>query len=327
MNLGILGVGGWGVNHVRTFSSLLGEESVTVVDPDPSRREAVRAAHPRVATIAESPPWEALDAVVIAAPAVLHHRLARQALRSGLHVLVEKPIALTSAEARELIELAEQRGCVLMVDHLLEYHPAIVRLKALIEQGELGRIYHMTSQRLNLGVIRTEENALWSLAPHDISIILYLLDREPVSVTAHGAAYLQPEIPDLAHLTMTFADGTLAHVHVSWLDPIRTRCLRVIGERAMAVFDDTAENKLVFHQKRAAYADGRYVPAPGEATVVPIGDTEPLRAVAETFLRSIETREQPRTDGHDGLRVVRILEAAQESMDTCGVPVRLERNP
>jgi len=320
----ILGAGGWGKNLVRVFCTLLGNENVTVVDLDPVRRGAAESKHPGVGT-ATKPTWPSYDAVIIAAPAALHYELAAEALGNGIHVLVEKPIALSSNHARKLIELAEHRDRVLMVDHLLEYHPAVVRLKALVDEGRLGRVLHLTSRRLNLGVIRTEENALWSLAPHDISVILYLLDQDPVSISARGAAYLQPGIPDVAHVTMTFDDGAIAFVHASWLDPVRTRCLTVAGDQAMAVYDDTAETRLVLHHKQAVQEDGRFVPKRGEDEAVEIDAAEPLRSMAEVFLASIETGRSPRSDGWDGWRVVRVLEAAQASMDKGGIPIRMER--
>jgi predicted dehydrogenase len=319
----ILGAGGWGKNHVRTFCALLGAESVVVVDPDMSRREAMLADHPGIRA-AEQAPWAEIDAAVIAAPAVLHYELAIEALGHGKHVLVEKPITLTSDEARDLIARAEENQRVLMVDHLLEYHPAVTRLKELIDEGRLGRLLHMTSRRLNLGVIRTEENALWSLAPHDISIILYLMGKQPTEVTALAGTYLQSGISDLAHVTLRFGEGELAHVHVSWLDPIKSRQLAVVGDRAMAIYDDMADEKLVLLEQRAVQQAGRYVPTKGETRAVPLEPAEPLRIVARTFLQSIEEGKPPRADGWDGLRVVRVLEAAQASIDTGGQPIRLE---
>ena len=302
---------------------MLGEESVTVVDPDPACREAMQTAHPGI-MIAETTPWNDIEAVVVAVPAVLHHDIAAEALRAGKHVLVEKPMTLSSEDARNLIDLAGARGCILMVDHLLEYHPAVTRLKALMDAGDLGRPLHLTSRRINLGVVRTEENALWSLAPHDISVILYLLGGMPKSISAQGAAYLQPGIPDIAHLTMAFDDDTLAYVHVSWLDPIKTRALTMVGTEGMALMDDAAEQKLTFFPKRVVRDKGRFVPESQEARPIPVERAEPLRTMAEAFLRSLETGASPRTDGWDGWRVVRVLEAAQESLGEGGLPVRME---
>ena len=323
IDIAVFGSGGWGKNLVRTFCSLVGEDHVVVIDPDRARLDAVAEQHPGVATTA-TPDWEAVAAAVIAAPAALHRDLAQEALEHDLHVLIEKPIALKAADAKHLIALADERGRVLMVDHLLEYHPAVVRLKEMVDAGDLGRILHLTSRRLNLGVIRTEENALWSLAPHDISIVLFLLDQEPTTVSAHAATYLQPGISDVAHVTMSFADETMAHVHVSWLDPIKSRCLHVVGDNAMAVYDDMAADKLVVHQKAAVREGERFVPKRAGERAIEISDQEPLRAMGEAFLHSIRSGQAPPSDGYDGLRVVRILEAAQASADAGGSPVRME---
>ena len=328
MRVAIFGAGGWGKNHVRTFCSILGEEAVVVCDPDLDRLDAVRSRYPRVETC-NRPRSDGVDAVVIAAPAALHYELAAEALRDGFHVLVEKPIALTSADARELVESADRNHRILMVDHLLEYHPAVLRLEELVQEGRLGRILHLDSRRLNLGVIRTEENALWSLAPHDISVILRLLGEMPEEIAAHGASYLQDGIVDLAHVTLQFPRGTLAHVHVSWLDPVKVRSLAVAGEKGMAVFDDTVSSddpkrsKLTLFDARAERDGDRYVPRRGEAAPISLVEGEPLLRVAEAFLESIETGHPPVADGGDGLRVVRILEAAQASLDAGGKVVRL----
>jgi len=323
MKIAILGAGNWGKNHVRVFCELLGENKIVVCDPDASRREAVKAAYPSV-SLSSEPVLSDVDAVVIATPAVTHYALAREALLAGRHVLVEKPIALTSREAEELVDIAKRKERILMVDHLLEYHSAIRKLKDLVDQGNLGRLLHLTSERLNLGVIRSEENALWSLAPHDISVILYLLGEEPVEVAAHGAAYLQPGIEDVCYLTMRFASGALGHVHVSWLDPVKTRRLTVVGDAAMAVFDDVADERLVLWESRAVSVGGCYIPQDGEREVIRLPEDEPLTLMARAFLESIGRRTPPRSDGRDGLRVVRVLESAQRSLDHGGTPVILK---
>ena len=321
--IAILGAGGWGKNLVRVFCELLGEEAITVVDPDLARREAAKLNHPGV-TVVESPSWTELDAVVIAAPAPLHYQLALDALDAGVHVLVEKPLALASEHVRTLIETASEKGLILMVDHLLEYHPAVVALKSLLDDGTLGKIRHMTSERLNLGVIRSEENAWWSLAPHDVSIILHLMNRGPIEVCAVGGTYLQQGIPDVAQATLKFEDGAIAHIHVGWLEPIKTRRLTVVGENAMAVFDDMSADKLVLRTDGIRLQNGRYTIDKAQPSVQEIADVEPLRSMAETFLDSVRTGIPPRSDGWDGLRVVQVLEAVQQSMDRGGELIRLE---
>lgn len=323
MRVAVFGAGGWGKNHVRTFCSILGEDAVVVCDPDPACLDAVRSNHPGIETC-DRPRFEGIDAIVVAAPAALHYELTREALTSGLHVLVEKPIALTAAEAQELVRLADAQERILMVDHLLEYHPAIVRLKELTDEGRLGHLLHLTSRRLNLGVIRTEENALWSLAPHDISVILRLLDEEPIEVSAFGATCLQEGIPDVVHVSLRFSSGVLGHVHVSWLDPVKVRELTVVGEEAMVVFDDVGPDRLTLFDAKASRVESRYVPQRKEASVLDLPPGEPLRRVAEAFLRSVETGRPPMADGADGLRVVRVLEAAQRSLDAGGTAVRID---
>jgi UDP-2-acetamido-3-amino-2,3-dideoxy-glucuronate N-acetyltransferase len=321
--IAILGAGNWGKNHVRVFCELLGNENVIVCDPDASCREAMKVAHPGV-SLSSTPVLRDVDAVVIATPAVTHFDLAREALLAGRHVLVEKPIALQPRAAQELVDIAKRKERILMVDHLLEYHPAVRKLKGLVDQGELGRLLHLTSERLNLGVIRSEENALWSLAPHDISVILYLLGEEPVEVAAHGAAYLQPGIEDVCYLTMRFASGSLGHVHVSWLDPIKTRRLSVVGERKMAVYDDMQKEKLVLLDQQANPVENAFRPVHGDVQAIKIDSQEPLRRMAETFIESVHTGVAPMSDGLDGLRVVRVLEAAQRSMEKGGKPVQVK---
>jgi UDP-2-acetamido-3-amino-2,3-dideoxy-glucuronate N-acetyltransferase len=321
--IAILGAGNWGKNHVRIFCELLDNENVIVCDPDQSRRDAMLANYPGI-KVSPDPVFADVDAVVIATPAVTHFDLAREALLAGRHVLVEKPITLTSREAEELVDIAKREERILMVDHLLEYHPAIRKLKKLVDQGELGRVLHLTSERLNLGVIRSEENALWSLAPHDISVILYLLGEEPVEVAAHGAAYLQPGIEDVCYLTMRFASGSLGHVHVSWLDPIKTRRLSLVGERKMAIYDDMQKEKLVLLDQRAEQVEDAFRPVHGDVQAIKIDPQEPLRRMAETFIESVRTGAAPMSDGLDGLRVVRVLEAAQRSMERGGKPVQIK---
>ncbi|MCK4570342.1 Gfo/Idh/MocA family oxidoreductase, partial [Candidatus Bipolaricaulota bacterium] len=323
IRIAILGAGGWGKNLVRVFCELLGENAVTVVDPEPTRRNAAKLNHPGIA-VAGSPKWSELDAAVIAAPAPLHYQLASEALDAGLHVLAEKPLALASEHVRTLIEMAESKERILMVDHLLEYHPAVVQLKSLVEDGTLGKIRHMTSQRLNLGIIRSEENAWWSLAPHDVSIVLHLMNGGPATVSAVGGTYLQDGIPDVAHATLQFEDGAMAHIHVSWLEPVKTRRLTIVGERAMAVFDDMSDDKLVLRNDEIQIQNGRYAIDKAQPVVQEIAGIEPLRSMAETFLDSIRSGTPPRSDGWDGLRVVRVLEAVQRSMDQGGKIVRME---
>jgi UDP-2-acetamido-3-amino-2,3-dideoxy-glucuronate N-acetyltransferase len=313
IRLAILGAGEWGKNHVRVFCDLLGSDHVVVCDTDPARRAAAEQAHPGVATCALLDDGD-VEAAVISTPAPTHYAVARESLERGLHVLVEKPIALRAEEAEELIALAARRDRVLMVDHLMVYHPAVRELRRLIDDGALGRVLHVTSQRSNLGIVRSEENALWSLAPHDVSVLLFLLGGEPEAVAAHGGAFLQRGIEDVCYLTMRFPSGAVGHVHSSWLDPVKTRRLTVVGDRGMAVFDDGAPEPLLWYEHRIQRVDGRYVTERAEPAAVEFNREEPLRLVARAFLDSVRTGSRPTADGEDGLRVVRVLERAQAAL-------------
>lgn len=327
--LAVVGVGSWGQNLLRNFCAILGEERVVACDTDRKRLAAIKASYPyvhRTSDFSEVLDDPQIEAVVIATPVVTHFTLARQALLAGKHAFVEKPMAMRSSEAQELIRLAEQNRRILMVDHLLEYHPAVERLRQLLEEGELGEIFYIYSQRLNLGIIRMEENALWSLGPHDISVMLYLLGEEPHSVDAKGACYLQEGIEDVVFVTLKFPRGVRAHLHLSWLDPQKVRKLVVVGSRKMAVFDDVASQKLLLFDKGASKGPQDFVIYDRGMQSVALGsaEREPLRAACEHFLHCIERGEPPRSDGYDGLRVLRVLEAAQRSLDQDGQTVALE---
>ena len=318
--VGVIGTGGWGKNHVRVFAELLGAPRITACDVDPERRAAIASQHPGITTVERIDDCD-VDAVIIATPAPTHAALASKALAAGLDVLVEKPMALTPKDAQCLMESAEGHHRILMVDHLLEYHPAVTALKGLVDRGELGMLLHSTSDRLNLGVVRSAENAWWSLAPHDVSVMLYLFDEMPTHVSAHGAALLRDSIEDVVTAVFRFRSGRMAQIRSSWLDPIKTRRVIVVGSKAMAVLDETAEERLVVHDKRAVTESGRWTVHRGDAQPVVLDDIEPLRAMAEAFLESIESRIPPRSDGMDGLRVVRVLDAAQRSINAGGTPV------
>ena len=275
---------------------------------------------------------DAIQAVVLAVPAVAHFDLARRALRAGKHVYVEKPISLSYAHATELTELAESHGLVLMVGHLMEYHPALQVLKDLVESGELGDVYYVYSERVNLGVVRKDENALWSLAPHDISMILHLLDTEPVNVSARGACYLQESIEDVVFVNLHFADGKMAQIQVSWLDPHKVRKLTLVGSKKMVVFDDVESAEKVRIYDKAAEREATSYESYGDSITLRFGDVtiphlrmaEPLKIECQHFVDCVKSGTTPMSDGRDGMRVVRVLEAAQQSLEMGGKPVELE---
>jgi predicted dehydrogenase len=252
------------------------------------------------------------------------------AIKAGKDVFVEKPLVLSVAEGEQLVEEADKLNRILMVGHIMVYHPATLYLKDKIDSGELGKVYYLCASRVNLGKVRNIENALWSFAPHDISIILFLLQQQPVKVTSTGSSYLQPGIEDVVFTVLHFDDGTMAHIHVSWLDPRKDRKLVVVGSEKMAEFDDSrAAEKIRLYDKgvntRQDYETyGEYLAIRTGDIVIPrIRTAEPLAEECRHFLDCIETRTQPRSDGVEGLRVLRVLDAAQRSLEKSGAPVTL----
>ncbi|MBI4381070.1 MAG: Gfo/Idh/MocA family oxidoreductase [candidate division NC10 bacterium] len=323
----VLGCGQWGRNLVRNLADL--EALVAVCDEAPAALEWVRERYPSIrlhSSAGEIFADPRVHAIVIATPSATHASLARQAVEAGKDVLVEKPLALTAEEGKVLVDLARRQGRILMVGHLLEYHPAVIRLRELVTQGELGKIQYMYSNRLNLGRIRTEENALWSFAPHDVHVILRILGEEPVDVACHGGSYLQHPLADVTMTELSFANGVRGHIFVSWLHPFKEHRFVVVGDRQMAVFDDTNPwpEKLFLYPHRVDWLEGQ-MPVAHKAEAVPVllEEVEPLRAECAHFLRCVITREQPLTDGESGLRVLRVLEAAQWSLEQGGQPTQL----
>ena len=326
MKLAVIGAGYWGANLIRVFRQL--QVLARICESSPRRIEEVCAIHPDVpiershdAVLNDS----SIDGVVIATPAETHYALAKAALRAGKDVFVEKPMTLHSRETEDLTALAESRARVLMVGHLLEYHPAILRLAQLIEEGYLGRVEYIYSNRLNLGKVRREENALWSFAPHDISVILLLLKQMPIQVTATGGTYLQPNIADVTVSTMLFDRGARAHLFVSWLHPYKEQKLVIVGEKRMAVFDDVRKtDKLQVYDKRIDLVEGQFVVERPVGQSIEFPPDEPLVMECRHFLECMESRQVPKTDGHDAWRVLRVMEASQRSLSMNGEPVQLE---
>ncbi|RMD94566.1 MAG: gfo/Idh/MocA family oxidoreductase, partial [Calditrichaeota bacterium] len=263
-----------------------------------------------------------VDGIVIATPAETHFVLAKIALEAGKDVFVEKPLALTYQEGRKLVQIAEANGCMLMVGHVLEYHPAIVKLLNLINEGVLGKIHYIYSNRLSLGKIRREENILWSFAPHDVAVILRMLNDLPFQVSACGGGYVQPNIADVTVTNLLFDNGVRAHIYVSWLHPFKEQRLVVIGSKKMASFDDV-NKALILYDQRVELKKGEPVPVKGNGEPVSFDNTEPLRIECKAFLQAIETREPPLTDGYSGLRVLQVLQAAQRSLIMNGELVTL----
>jgi len=323
----VVGAGYWGKNLVRNFHALgvlgtvcdLSEDTLTRV------RQEYRVATTRDYDAVLTDPL--VDAVVIAVPAAQHFELAAKALRAGKHVFVEKPLALTARDGKELVELAKEEGLVLMVGHILEYHPAIVELNRLVREGHLGKIQYIYSSRLNLGKLRTEENILWSFAPHDISVILRLLGEVPVHVTAQGGTYLNPPIVDTTLSTLEFASGVKAHIFVSWLHPFKEQRLCVIGTSKMAVFDDLEpEKKLVLYAHRINWLDRKPVAERDGGQVISLPNEEPLRQECEHFLECVRHSSRPRTTGENALHVLEVLDACGRSLTQNGARVPVVQN-
>lgn len=336
VNVAVVGAGNWGKNLVRNFASLPDARLRCICDLDEGVRRRMAAAYPQATVVDDLGAILSdadLDAVVVAVDAPHHYGIARATLEAGKHTYVEKPLTLSSAEAQELTDLAASRGLKLMVGHLLEYHPAVNYIKDLIARGEVGRPLYLYFQRVNLGIVRTRENAWWSLAPHDVSVACYLFEDEPVSVSASGQAYLQEDIEDVVFANLKFADGRMAHVHVSWLDPHKIRRVTLVSSEKMVVFDDMeASEKIRIYDKGAAVQRAAIVGFP-EAITIRSGDIlipkvpgdEPLRLECEHFISCIANDSAPRSDGADGVRVVKVLEAGGASLAKGGEPVPVPR--
>lgn len=327
VRIGVVGLGGWGKNVVQSFGKAKRCTMSALCDTDAQRLRRHEQLFPQ-AIVTDN--YDALlsnseiDAVAIVTPAPEHYSMARAALLAGKHVYVEKPMTLRVDHAEELVRLSEQTGRKLMVGHLLEYHPAVNLIKQAIEDGTLGDIYYMYCQRLNLGVVRSSENAFWSLAPHDISVILYLLGAEPDSITARGECYLQPGIEDVVFVNLHFPDGRMAQIHVSWLDPNKERKIVVVGSKKMLIFDDMeASEKLRIYDKGASVppANNGVLSAigvrHGDIHIPHIPADAPLDLETQHFIDAILDDTTPRSDGQDGLRVVRVLDHVGKDLRTC----------
>lgn len=320
----VIGSGYWGKNLVRTFRELGALRWVCDTREEALADVAGRFEVKTTTRLEEILGDKEVTAVAIAAPAAMHYELTRECLLAGKDVYVEKPMALKVREGRDLADLGRRRERILMVGHILEYHPAILELKRMIREGELGNIQYIYSSRLNLGKLRTEENILWSFAPHDISAILFLLNEAPKRIATHGGSYLNQRLADTTLTTCEFQSGVMAHIFVSWLHPFKEQKLAIIGGRRMAVFDDTQpDRKLVLYSHRIDWIDRAPVAQKDDGQVVPLPAHEPLRLECEHFLECLATRRRPRTDGESGVRVLQVLEACEQSLLAQGRPVDL----
>ena len=332
VGIAVVGAGNWGKNLVRNFAALDGAELKYVCDRSEDVRSGMAALYPGVAAVEELDAAlgdSEVDAVVVAVDAPAHYKLAKAAIQAGKHTYVEKPLTLSTAHAVELVELAEAKGLKLMVGHLLEYHPAVEYMKKMIDTGAVGDPLYLYFQRINLGIVRKAENAWWSLAPHDISVACYLFGAKPATVSASGHAYLQRGIEDVVFANLKFADGRMAHVHVSWLDPHKIRKVTLVGSEKMVVFDDmdVSEKIRVYDKGAVVKSVNSYVEAitlrTGDVLIPKIPGGEPLRLECQHFIDCIAGDTVPRSDGADGGRVAKALEAGSASLAAGGEPVAL----
>jgi predicted dehydrogenase len=322
LRLAAAGLGYWGPNLARNLDELDGAELAWICDRDEDRLQRFGGRFPdarkttRFEDLLED---DSLDAVAIATPVVTHFELARQALLAGKHVFVEKPLALSSALGAQLVALAEERNLVLMPGHLLLYHPGVAKLKDLVDSEELGRLLYVYGNRQNLGQIRKDENALWSLGAHDLSVILHLVGEEPAEAWARGESFLNPGVEDVVFCYLRFPSGVVAHMHLSWLDPHKMRRMTVVGDRKMAVFDDMeAERKVTVYDKgpqQSAETWGEWQTRSGDISIPKIANDEPLRLECEHFLALLRGEGDRVAAARDGLAVVRALEQLQSSLE------------
>jgi predicted dehydrogenase len=322
VKVGLVGLGYWGPNLARNFADLADAELAWLVDVDEARRVRYGARFPdarptgRLADVLED---ETVDAVIVATPVPTHAELAKQALLAGKHVFVEKPIALSTAQAEEVVAVAAERGLVLMPGHLLLYHPGVRKLAELVVSGELGRVLYVYGNRQNLGKIRRDESALWSLGAHDLSVIVHLVGEEPSELWARGESFLNPGVEDVVFCYLAFPSGIVAHMHLSWLDPQKMRRITVVGDHKMAVFDDMEiDRKITVHDKRPeepADTYGEWLTRTGDIWSPKIPNDEPLRLECQHFLSLVRGDADPRPATENGLAVVRALEELQRSLE------------
>lgn len=335
LKVGVVGCGYWGPNLVRNFSQIPGSEVPVICDLREQRLKHVQSLYPFVEATTRFEDLlvdDDLDAVCIATPVGTHYSLAKQCLEAGKHVLVEKPLTKSSKEAEDLIRVAEKSGRVLMAGHTFVYTAAVNKIKELIRSGELGEIFYIGTARVNLGLFQEDINVLWDLAPHDISIMNYILDSQPLTVAARGAAYIQDGVEDVAFMTVEYPDGVLAHVHVSWLDPCKIRRTTVVGSKKMLVYDDVVTlEKIRVYDKGVtvqphydSFGEFHLSYRFGDIFVPRLDDSEPLKVECMHFLDCMLNGHRPRSGGPEALAVVRAIEAANESLKSEGTRVGIE---
>ncbi len=323
MNVGVIGCGYWGPNLVRNLNANRKCGTITICDCDPENLDVARTRFPHlrcVSSLEEMLENRSIEAVLIATPVSTHHPLAKACLGAGRHVFVEKPLAASSAEARELIQIAQASGLTLMVGHTFEYSPPVMKVKEIIEAGALGRVYYVSATRVNLGLHQKDVSVVWDLAPHDLSMLFYWLGEGPAAVSMLGGAFVQPGVPDVAFMNLQFGSGTIAGLQVSWLSPSKLRQITIVGSKKMLIYDDTnALERVKVFDKGVEFKDpvtfNEYTLSYRSGDIVSphISTTEPLQIEMDHFLDCVLTGARPRSDGLSGLRVVRVLEALERS--------------
>jgi predicted dehydrogenase len=334
INLGVIGCGYWGPNLIRNFHSFPDVNMMMAADLNEEKLLHLKESYPNLVTttnyldIVNSPE---IDAIAIATPVLTHYGIALEALNNKKHVFVEKPLSTSKQEVEDLITVSEKNNLVLMVGHIFAFNAAIKKIKEIIDSGELGEIYYISCQRLNLGLFQQDINVIWDLAPHDISIILHLLGKEPKKVSASGASHINPNIEDVGFITMEFENNLIAYIHTSWLDPNKIRKMTIVGSKKMLVFDDVEPSeKIKIYSKGVdapqhydTFGEFQYTYHYGDIIIPMIKNTEPLKTELEHFRDCIINKRNPVTDGKAGLQVVKILEACQESLKNDGCKVEL----
>ena len=335
LNVGVAGCGYWGPNLIRNFSSLPTCRVKQVCDTDEGRLQHMKKLYPSVATTKAFEDLETdkdLDAIVVATPVHLHHELAKKSLLAGKHTFIEKPMATSSAECEELVDLAAKKKLTLMVGHTFIYSTPVRRIKEIVDSGEIGEVQYISSRRLNLGLFQKDINVTWDLAPHDISIILYLIGRPPASVNCQGKAHVNMCIEDVTNMSLNFDNGGFAIIHSSWLDPNKVREMIIVGSKKMIVYNDNEPlEKIKIFDKRVeapphydTYAEFHYSYHYGDAYIPYLKQVEPLKMETQHFLDCIRNGVKPETSGLDGLRVVQILEASSRSLKSDGARVEID---
>jgi len=328
IKVGVIGAGYWGPNLIRNFHEMPEVELSMVCDVREERLQHIQERYPTIGTTRNCRDllYSDVEAVAIATPVSSHYRLAMACLQAGKHVLVEKPLACNSQEGEAIVEAGERMGLVVMTGHTFLYNPAVLALKEIITSGEIGRVYYINATRVNLGLYQPDINVVWDLAPHDVSILLDILDMQPVAASARGGMYVRPGVHDVAYLSIFYPDGVLADVRVSWLDPNKIRRFTIVGSKKMIVYDDIKPvDKIMIFDKGVdvqpysdTYEEFHLAYRTGDGFPYPLQWREPLRMECEDFLESIQQRRRPKSDGSLGLRVVRVLEAAQCSLTNEG---------